>query len=372
MMRLSGHRRKLQQLLKKYLSGTVTDQEKGFVQWYYQSFERTPDFLASKTKAEKEIIKDRIRAQVPLGKKAPVFPLRKIATWAAAAAVILLITGLLFLDNKQSENKNVISHLPAIDKAILTQGSGQITAIGGQGDLLDNRLAGGPATGANKYNFISLEIPKGCKYHFKLEDGTEVWLNPGSKMHIPLDYGKNNRTVSLWGEAYFSVVHKANLPFHVLTPGLNIKDIGTEFKVRAYPFQKTTVTLAKGSITVYDSINNRNFSLDDIGEQVLLDPESKTSRLLQVDTAFATSLKNNLFYFDHASIDQVVQEISQWYNVEFELKGSFHDIFFTGSIRRDSRLQEVLKILQLSNLNYEWKDDVIVLSASNLARINVQ
>jgi len=389
-MRPLGKRSRLQQLLKKYLQGRATEKQQDFVEWYYQSFESDPNFLVGKSLEEKQQIRARMLSKmqgqldleaekgfssnenrpVPSISKSPKVKILGWPTGVAAAAVVILALGYVFLFKSQQVKTHLVvkSHSPAIEKAIVTTQDGAIRAVGDQGATLRRRIEKSLVSNTTKYNFISIEIPKGCKYHFKLEDGTEVWLNPGSKMHIPLDYGKTNRTVSLWGEGYFIVRHMDSLPFHVLTEGLNIRDIGTEFKVRAYPAQRTTVTLAKGSVVVYDSVSQKNFPLDDMGEQIQLDPVSKKTTLLKVDTAFATCLKNNLFYFDHASIDQVTQEISQWYDVDFKLEGYFNDLSFTGSIRRDSQLQDVLKILELSNLNYTMQGDVVLLTPGKFAR----
>ena len=49
-----------------------------------------------------------------------------------------------------------------------------------------------------------------------LSDGTEVILNSESELTYNRHYNKNNRSVHLTGEAYFSV-QKGNIPFNVLT-----------------------------------------------------------------------------------------------------------------------------------------------------------
>jgi ferric-dicitrate binding protein FerR (iron transport regulator) len=380
MMRKLGNRSRLQQLLKKYVQKKGSEKQQDFVQWYYQSFESDPDYLAGKSSDEKEQIRarvlNRMKAQLQMEGAAPQesSPLRtvKVFGWAAgiAAAAVLAVGVVYFYNDQATRAPEVVkSHMPAIEKAIVTAQDGTVHAIAGQGGNDQKRIVKDLATNTAKFDFISIEIPNGCKYHFNLEDGTEVWLNPGSKMHIPLDYGKTNRTVSLWGEAYFIVHHMDKLPFHVQTEGLDIRDIGTEFKVRAYAEQKTTVTLAKGSVVVYDSVTQKHFPLDDMGEQIQVDPVSKKTTLVTVDTAFATCIKNNLFYFDHASIDQVTQEISKWYDITFKLEGYFNDLSFTGSIRRDSQLKDVLKILELSNLNYTMQGDVVVLAPGKFARV---
>jgi len=371
-MRHLGKRRALQQLLKKYKNQTASDKEQRFVEWYFHSFEGTPDFLTSKSTAEKDLIEERLHNKIKLGAGfnntvSKTTSVKKIvALCSAAAAVILVFAGLYFFKKDAADNQKVVKkYTPAIEKAFLTTANGEVSSLANQ-DLRIN-LGKSNKKKTAKFNYVSIDIPKGCRYHFTLEDGTEVWLSPGSKMHIPLDYGKTNRTVRLWGEGYFIVKHLHNLPFHVQTNSLDIKDIGTEFKVSAYPDQKISVTLAKGSLVVYDSISHKNFSLDGMGEQVLMDPLSKTANLQVVDTAFATSIKNNLFYFDHASISQVTHEISQWYNVEFKLEGNLNDVSFTGSIRRDCRLDDIIKIFELSNLQCRMQADMIVITPGKLA-----
>ena len=42
-----------------------------------------------------------------------------------------------------------------------------------------------------------------CAHLFNLPDGTVVYLNSGSILSYPLPYDKNERVVTLTGEAYF-------------------------------------------------------------------------------------------------------------------------------------------------------------------------
>ena len=65
-----------------------------------------------------------------------------------------------------------------------------------------------------------------------LSDGTEVILNSESELTYNRSYNKNNRSVHLIGEAYFSV-QKGNIPFNVLTPHGKISVLGTSFNIRA-------------------------------------------------------------------------------------------------------------------------------------------
>ncbi|HYX05619.1 MAG TPA: FecR domain-containing protein [Bacteroidales bacterium] len=101
-------------------------------------------------------------------------------------------------------------------------------------------------------NAISrVEVPLGAKSKVLLPDGTEVWLNAGSKLTYSADYGKKDREVSLTGEGYFKVAHNPAKPFIVEASKISITALGTEFNVKAYPDENMVETiLVKGSVVV--------------------------------------------------------------------------------------------------------------------------
>ena len=87
------------------------------------------------------------------------------------------------------------------------------------------------STGENSWDnsMQSIEIAYGSKSLVTLPDGTQVWLNSGSKLEYPGSFGRSNRNVTLKGEAYFEVSKNKELPFrvssgkiaiHVLEPNL--------------------------------------------------------------------------------------------------------------------------------------------------------
>lgn len=92
----------------------------------------------------------------------------------------------------------------------------------------------------------------GSKTKVTLPDGTQVWLNVGSKLTYPNDFKHvSKREITLSGEAYFNVKHDADCPFIIHTDDLDIKDLGTIFNVRAYPKDHVTeATLISGSIEI--------------------------------------------------------------------------------------------------------------------------
>ncbi|GAB2703314.1 hypothetical protein GCM10027037_31350 [Mucilaginibacter koreensis] len=81
-----------------------------------------------------------------------------------------------------------------------------------------------------------------------LGDGTQVWLNSGSRLRYPEEFRGNTREVSLQGEAFFEVKHNASQPFLVHSGKLVTQVLGTSFNVKAYatdPVMKVDVVTGK-------------------------------------------------------------------------------------------------------------------------------
>ncbi|RYF89259.1 MAG: hypothetical protein EOO03_06425, partial [Chitinophagaceae bacterium] len=93
----------------------------------------------------------------------------------------------------------------------------------------------------------------GSRSKVLLPDGTNVWLNSGSKLTYSreMDLGKT-REVTLTGEAFFDVVKNEKRPFIIHTSRMKVKVLGTRFNVKAYEEDKTTETsLINGSVEVF-------------------------------------------------------------------------------------------------------------------------
>jgi len=95
------------------------------------------------------------------------------------------------------------------------------------------------------------------KAQLQLPDGSVVWLNASSNLTYDKDFGKDLREVNLTGEAFFDVAKDATHPFIIHTKVVDIKVLGTQFNVKAYPNDAYTETsLIRGSVEV--TIKNRS------------------------------------------------------------------------------------------------------------------
>jgi transmembrane sensor len=228
---------------------------------------------------------------------------------------------------------------------------------------------------ANSVNEIA--ISPGSKSKIQLPDGSQVWINSGSKLTYAGMMKGRTREVTLDGEAYFDVVKDAAHPFIVHTSGIDIKVLGTAFNVKAYKIEPTIeATLIHGSIEV----TNRNrpdapaimlkpreklvFSNDIYmeGKNVLKAISLSGVNGGRPSSVFITPLKRsiadssisetawiyNKLSFEDKSFEELAKDMERWYNVKFTFRNrkimQFH---FTGTFINET-IEQVLEALRFS------------------------
>ncbi|MDR0264963.1 MAG: FecR family protein [Sphingobacterium sp.] len=233
---------------------------------------------------------------------------------------------------------------------------------------------------------IKLTSAKGERKHFKLEDGTEIWLNSGSQLEYDVKYGLSNRDVTLSGEAYFKVTKNKKLPFHVNAYGNTIEVLGTQFNVQAYAEeQKMETTLFEGKVNlkVKDKGYVREFIMHpgekiEVANSLATGMHIRKSNLVKESTEGGANFsqinhentelsealwtKNKLVFQDDP-IDIMSRKIERWYNktIRIENKNILNQSY-TG-VFQEKTAREVLDILIKTgaNLHYKEQRDTIIL-----------
>jgi transmembrane sensor len=215
----------------------------------------------------------------------------------------------------------------------------------------------------------------GARTKLMLPDGSQVWLNAGSKLNYSSVYNETLREVDLEGEAYFDVVKETGRPFIVHASSLNIKAVGTAFVVKSYPQDETIeTTLLRGIIEVTRK------DLPD-GPKVILKPNEKLIFNKQLETevhqyASDTSAKSarsigkisvaavsitipdsnkvetswvyNRLVFDGDSFQELAKKMERWYNVKITIKSKeLLRYRFKGAFENET-IREALDALKLT------------------------
>lgn len=300
--------------------------------------------------------------------------------YAVAATILALVaTGLLYFNRVQDPIKQPALTtttppiIPGGNKAILTLADGsQITldsagngAIAHQGNAQVIKLNNGQlvyktdnrATKERLRN--NLVTPKGGQYMVILPDGSKVWLNAATSLSYPTAFTGSTREVQLNGEAYFEIAPDAAMPFIVKVNNSTVKVLGTHFNIMGYEDEhNTSTTLLEGAVEVQH--HHTNVRLHP-GEQAQIHQDQLTINK-EVDVEAAIAWKNGYFHFNHASLPAVLRQISRWYDVDIVYEAEVPAREFGGKIERKSSLNDVLKILALSNVHYTVKGRQIIIT----------
>ena len=301
--------------------------------------------------------------------------LRIIGQVAAAISIpIILVTGWYLTHEEQTPNQQLAHHTIStieqsnLNNIVLTTGdkaynlSGEDIKIDGQGLTLEgtNEMLklmqssnDQSQTKTKKVEWSTISIPRGRDYYVELADGTQVWINAGSKLTFPTSFSNDKRLVQLEGEAYFKVKSDVDHPFYVKTPYETVCVTGTQFNVCAYNDEPATrITLAEGKVSV--NINEQVHQLQP-GEQLKQIKGQPKVSISKVDVDLYTSWRNGVFVFKDMPLKEISYRLSKWYDVEFEFEDSqLLNQRFTGMTKKDYDIEYFLNVIEkTSNVKFK-------------------
>lgn len=180
-----------------------------------------------------------------------------------------------------------------------------------------------------------------------LSDGSEVWLNSGSKLSYPKRFTKAKRQVVLSGEAFFKVKSDKKHRFDVQTSdGITVSAYGTEFNVQAYAEEtEIKTTLTEGHIQI--SQTDRTGSQELLpGEQAVYSRYTQHMQVRKVDLLTETAWKDGKLVFRRTPMEEIAKQLSRHFNVNIQLQGKeIFDYTYSATFTTES-LEEILSLLE--------------------------
>ncbi|MBO9731948.1 MAG: DUF4974 domain-containing protein [Chitinophaga sp.] len=243
--------------------------------------------------------------------------------------------------------------------------------------------------GDSSNGMVTVTSPKGATTKIELSDGTEVWLNAGSKLQYAQSYNLRGREVKLEGEAFFKVHTNAQKPFTVKASDLKILALGTSFNVKAYPEDKTVVTtLVDGEVKIDGSKTTTPFGLmmkphqhvvykkplannnSEHGTMPVSGGASTTAAPVETrdvnDTEIYTAWKDGNWIVAAQTMDELAITMERRFNVKVIFKEpELKEYRFSGTFRQET-LEQVLNILKLTApLKYSIDKGTVTLEVDN-------
>ena len=382
---------KIQIILVKYLSKEANiDEIEELDRWLikkenisiFNSYVQTDYFTSIfMTKYDLQMAKSKIHNRIRLIERRN--KLERYKKIAFAASIILLVGVSLF--NQFYFNETIIIKDPIVigtDKAVLTLENGdqvilekgqkfQNKTVNSDGKELTYTIKNRSSSNSKNEKIASnfLTIPRGGQFSLNLEDGTKVLLNSDSKIKYPVKFikGKNRQVELLYGEAFFDVSSSQNnngSEFIVSTKTQKINVLGTKFNIKAYSEDDIiTTTLVEGKVKVG---NGKNQILLSPNQQSKVDSNSPVINVSDVDVSQQISWINGLFSFNDTSLEDIMQTLSRWYDLEFIFKSANQKGFiFSGILERTKSIEDILLIIEKTSssneINFEINNKTIII-----------
>lgn len=242
-----------------------------------------------------------------------------------------------------------------------------------------------------------IETPRGAKTHLTLPDGTQVWLNSGSRLSYSTSlFNKDNRMLSIDGEGYFEVTHNEHVPFILCTTqGTSIRVLGTKFNLKSYSEDRESrVTLLEGSVAVYADTHKPDSYTLRKGEQIVVNERTHAWKVRQVnptdytmwttlrsediasrpsahnddtltDMTVPTSTLRNTLFFDEEPLEQIVRDLSRAFNLNILLEPDVpKDAIYYGDFRNNEDIYEIMEVITSDgHLQYRIENNTIIISS---------
>ena len=182
--------------------------------------------------------------------------------------------------------------------------------------------------------YQDIHVAKGERMQIAFQDGTRVYLYPGSRLCYPDKFGLTERRVTLDGEAYLEVAKDEDKPFVLHTSRGDVRVLGTKFNVFNYsdkPLFETT--LLQGAVEVDCGAKGGKLHLSP-NEQVVLNDGKMLKRTVKEDEFLLWN--EGLLYFDNQLLSYIILRLESYYDVKFVvqnrncLKGRFTAKFRVG------------------------------------------
>ncbi len=214
--------------------------------------------------------------------------------------------------------------------------------------------------------YNQLTVPYSKRFKIQLSDGTNIFLNAGTKIRYPKVFlNTHKREVYLDGEAYFEVAEKKNQPFIIHTEEMDIEVLGTKFNVSSYQNENnTSTTLVEGSVQISSSYLVSDSTSPSVilkpGQQAIMSKEGFSIQKVNIEKQIAWT--EGKLYFVNDRFENIIKELERHYNVNIQNKyPELNNMRYTGTFLTETIIQVLNTFKSNTHFEYQIKNNTIII-----------
>lgn len=299
--------------------------------------------------------------QVASPRRKIVYRRHLLLYWSASAAVAAILLFLFmtvdwrmkddrleeiaFTLKEVSDETEEIQLIFSDDKTV-TVDKGAIVAYNTNGvvSINEQQVDNGQVNEDKSDGYNRLIVPKGKYTRLVLSDGTQMYVNAGTKVVYPRVFSKKSREIYVEGEVFLNVTPDKRVPFIVQTSGFDVQVLGTAFDINAYSDTSDDAEV----VLLHGKVNIKSKS----GKELILTPDNK-----------ATILSNGLIRKSHVNAEEyilwtkgilslnneplrvILAKLSRYYGVSIHCSEEISQVIMSGKIDLECGIHEALERL---------------------------
>lgn len=306
--------RKFRSILKRFLEGNASSEERSLVNRWYESFVDHGRQMHPHDNAKKEVW---TRISTAIKKPDRLF---SIPWHRVAAAVLLLVT------------------------------IGAVSWLGVRNTMKKEET----------YSVFQTQVQE--RKEITLRDGSHLILNSGTRLRVSDDFSETRWLELIDGEVFFNVVRDPQRPFIVQSGLLQTNVLGTSFSIRTYPERNDiSVSVLSGNVSITEG--NTLLNVLTKGQHLVFNKADSTFTVTRTPPS-ATAWMEGKIILEDASFEEMTVLMHRHYGVvvkasEAQVSGTR----YTATLRADMQPVKAMEVLAaIHGFNVRSKQDTIMLT----------
>ena len=210
-------------------------------------------------------------------------------------------------------------------------------------------------------------VAQGETREITLSDGTQLWLNSGSRVFYPERFDGRERRIRIDGEVFADVTKDRRHPFVVSASDVEVRVLGTQFSLKSYAENPNIeVALIEGSVAM--RAGNPGKSVDYTltpGDMIRYNRTSGSLETYRIDTeTYGSWHSNRNLCFVNQTLGDIATDLERRFNVKIIIEGSeLAEAQYYASFINNESLDRILRALNSNdNMRISRINGTIIIS----------